>query len=352
MIFVKLKRETLSSAMIRRFSVLIILFSAINSMGQNLVPNPGFETYSACPQSNSSEVYLATPWIEVQNTADYYNCSALDNSYIARTGSGYMGVSAYRPGWGETYREYIGVNLTQPLTAGVAYYGEFWVRLYPNACWASDGMGMYVSINQPPDPPSIQNIPVNPQIMNPQFRMLVGREYWMKICGSFVAQGGENFITIGSFLDDNASTFLELPGCNGSYGVHWSYYHIDDVILEQYDSTANYDCDDTTVYTDPNPDNNNDSILHDCNLEIPNVISPNYDQVNDFLYAGFPLEKYTFYVYDRWGREVYYTWQDDPRDLYWRGTHDFKDLPDGVYYYVLKSSSENCEQKGTITILR
>jgi gliding motility-associated-like protein len=212
-------------------------------------------------------------------------------------------------------------------------------------------MGMYVTINQPPDPTFVQNIPANPQIMNPQYRMLIGRDYWMKICGSFVAQGGENFITIGSFLDDDQSTFLELPGCeDGNYGVHWSYYHIDDVLFEQYDSTANYDCDDTTVYENPN-ETNTDS-LGNCNIDIPNVFSPNGDSQNEYLDTDFPMEKYTFYIYDRWGREVYYTWQNDNRAHYWDGRKEGKPLGDGVYFYILTSSTEECQQTGTITILR
>jgi gliding motility-associated-like protein len=322
----------------------------LSAMTQNLVPNPSFETYTACPSSNSSEVYLATPWIEVQSTSDYYNCSSLDHNYIARTGTGYMGVAAWRPSWSETYREYVGVQLTTPLTAGVAYYGEFWVRLHPDHCWASDGMGMYVSQGQPADPPFVTCLYVSPQIMNPQYRMLIGREYWMKICGSFIANGGEDFITLGSFLDDDASTFLQLSGCpDDNFGVHWSYYHMDDVLLEQFDSTKNYDCDDTTIYNNPNEPN--DSTVN-CNVLIPNVYSPNGDQLNDYINTDFPLEKYTFHIYDRWGKEMYYTWEGDNRDHHWDGKHEGRTVPDGVYFYILYSSVENCQQQGTITILR
>jgi len=324
-------------------------FSFFISSAQNLVPNPSFETYTACPTSNSSEVYLATPWVEVQPTADYYNCSSLDNSYIARTGTGYMGVSTWRPDWGDTYREYLGVQLTQSLTAGVAYYGEFWVRLNPDKCWSIDAMGMYVSNGQPADPPFVTCLYVNPQIKNPDNRMLIGREYWTKICGSFVAQGGENFITIGSFEDDNQCTFFEINPCTGSNGVHWSYYHIDDVLLEQYDSTKNYDCDDTTTYNNPNEPN--DSTVN-CNVFIPNVYSPNGDQLNEYIDTDFPLEKYTFHIYDRWGKEMYYTWEGDNRDHHWDGKHEGRTVPDGVYFYILYSSVENCQQQGTITILR
>ena len=322
----------------------------LSSSSQNLVPNPSFETYTACPISNASEVYLASPWIEIQSTADYYNCSALDNSYVASDGSGYMGVSAYRPSWGDTYREYIGVQLTQPLVAGVTYYGEYWVRLYPDACWASNAMGMYVSQGPPADPPFTTCMYVTPQIMNPVGRLLVSRQYWTKICGTFVAQGGENFITLGSFLDDTQSSYLELTGCpNGNYGVHWSYYHMDDVLLKQYDSTDIYNCSDTSSNNNPTPPENSVVV---CNITLPNIFSPNSDQLNDYINTDFPLEKYIFNIYDRWGKEMYYTWEGDTRDHHWDGKHEGKTVPDGVYFYILSSSTNNCKQKGNITILR
>src|SRR5205814_2106422 len=40
--------------------------------GMNLVPNPGFETYSACPHY-LSEVNLATPWFQASlGTSDFF----------------------------------------------------------------------------------------------------------------------------------------------------------------------------------------------------------------------------------------------------------------------------------------
>lgn len=336
--------------------LLTIHFSFFNSsFAQNLIPNPSFETYSSCPTINSSEVYLATPWVEVVQTSDYFNCSALDNNYIARTGTGYMGVSAYRPSWSSTYREFIGVMLTQSLTAGEKYYGEFWVRLAGNACWASDGMGMYISQGQPVAPSGSHTLFVNAQIMNTPFRMLDDREGWMKICGEFIANGGEDFITIGSFRDDSQSTFIELPGCpNQSYGVHWSYYHIDDVLLEQFDSTANYDCDDTTQYANPvEPDDHDDEQeITECEIEIPNVFSPNGDFINDKLETEFLYEKYTFEIINRWGKSVYFTSHLDNREHFWDGREFGKDVPDGVYYYILFSITDNCYKHGTITVLR
>ena len=44
---------------------------------QNLVPNPSFETYTACPTAGS-QIYYANPWTgPTTNSTGYYNsCSS------------------------------------------------------------------------------------------------------------------------------------------------------------------------------------------------------------------------------------------------------------------------------------
>lgn len=76
--------------------------------------------------------------------------------------------------------------------------------------------------------------------------------------------------------------------------------------------------------------------IYDCfNYTLPNVFTPNGDQVNDFFE---PIPPYTgayqvdMRIFDRWGRMVFKT--DDPRIL-WDGTdmNSHKMCSDGVYYY-------------------
>ena len=319
---------------------------AFHASSQNLVPNPSFETYTACPTSNSSEVYLATPWIEVETTADFYACSSLDNSQIARTGNAYMGVSTYRPSWNTTYREYIGIYLTQTLTSGVEYYVEFWVRLSWGHCWASDGMGAYISQGQPVTVGTQKMLYVPAQIMNPIYNLQEEHDSWMKVCGTFISNGTEDFITIGSFRDDAQSTFAEVDNCAGGNGVHWSYYHIDDVLLTEYDSTITVDCGVPGV--PPNPE---DSTFVDCELFLPNVISPNDDGINDQVdLSGITFEDFTFLVYNRWGTKIYET--NEQLNQYWDAIDFLNPVNDGVYFYVFYSYDGNCYQTGSITVLK
>lgn len=336
----------------KRLLILLIILSPVAAGAQNLVPNPGFESYSSCPNSDN-QINRATPWVDVVPTSDFYNCSYQDHSDCpnGRTGTGYAGVSAYRPSWSTSYREYIGAPLLSTLVAGVTYYCEYWVRLRCDKCWTTDAMGAWFTAGQPADPAGTTMVfYVTPQLLNTQYRQLTERFTWMKICGTFTATGGENFITIGSFKDDTQSSLWEMTNCSGNDGVHWSYYHIDDVLLVQWDSTINYACDDTTVYENPNEDPNQ-VYEKECEVILPNVITPNADGFNDwFIIPDTALQKWNLKIYDRWGVQV-----DDMRSSIsngWNGKKNGVDpVQDGVYFYLLTSPSQKCYKKGTITVL-
>ncbi|HPI06151.1 MAG TPA: HYR domain-containing protein [Saprospiraceae bacterium] len=93
---------------------------------------------------------------------------------------------------------------------------------------------------------------------------------------------------------------------------------------------------------------------------IPNIFTPNGDEVNDWLVikcldSGFFNEN-SLVVYNQWGDKVYEAspYSNDP-DKAWRGTLDGeagKDLPDGVYFYVFKPGPNEATAKGFIEIFR
>ncbi len=87
----------------------------------------------------------------------------------------------------------------------------------------------------------------------------------------------------------------------------------------------------------------------DC-IVIPTAISPNMDGANDVwviqgldIYPDAQVE-----IYNRWGGLLYSTndYQND-----WDGTYEGKDLPAGVYYFVV-TVSEDQSYTGSITVLR
>lgn len=80
-------------------------------------------------------------------------------------------------------------------------------------------------------------------------------------------------------------------------------------------------------------------------ITIPNVISPNGDDTNDF----FVIDNIQFWtneltIYSRWGNKVY-----EARN--YRNQWKADDLPDGTYYYVLRLNDRQ-EYAGHVTVLR
>jgi gliding motility-associated-like protein len=82
-------------------------------------------------------------------------------------------------------------------------------------------------------------------------------------------------------------------------------------------------------------------------LSVPNVISANGDGQNDtFFITGIAgLGNVTLEVLNRFGRKVY---ENDSYQNNWDGGN----LPSGVYYYILRSSSFDVTYKGWVHILR
>jgi gliding motility-associated-like protein len=80
-------------------------------------------------------------------------------------------------------------------------------------------------------------------------------------------------------------------------------------------------------------------------ITIPNVISPNGDQMNDyFVIPNIEYWANELVIYGRWGNKVY-------EATNYRNQWKADDLPDGTYYYVLKLHDKS-EYAGHITVLR
>jgi gliding motility-associated-like protein len=101
------------------------------------------------------------------------------------------------------------------------------------------------------------------------------------------------------------------------------------------------------------------------NYELPNVFTPNGDDINDtFRPKDCPrfVESVTLRVVNRWGKEVYSFTSSGDISIFinWDGkTNDGQELPTGVYYYVAEvkftmrdPSRAHQTFKGWVQILR
>lgn len=229
-----------------RFALLFSFFAFHFSFSQtNLVPNPSFEMHDTCPNSAAQIIY-STPWIvPTTGTPDYYNACydtitlgdnlfSVPKNYFGYqptvTGNAYGGFFAWYT-YFSTFREYVQANLTTTLMANQKYYVTIYVSLGDSSRIATDDIGIYFSqtaINRT----DFDAFGYTPQISNPNGNILSDKINWMKISGSFIAQGNEQYITIGNFKPDtNTDTVNVMPYLSANSDYNAAYYYLDDVCI-------------------------------------------------------------------------------------------------------------------------
>lgn len=203
--------------------VVLAVMAAAHAAAQNLVPNGDLEQYTVCP-TTQSQIDRAAPWfnafISVPNgpgpTPDYFNACAAGgmvdvptNNYgpqDAFSGDAYAGLVTYML-FSPQFREYLQVQLVQPLVAGECYRLSMRMSLaeqFSNA--TTDGIGAYFS-NGMVVQSAWDTLPVVPQIdhLGAYITDSIG---WVPVSDIYVAQGGEEYLTLGNFRG-NANTGVQ-----------------------------------------------------------------------------------------------------------------------------------------------
>ena len=214
---------------------------------QNLVPNASFENYIVCPHIDSIE--NAPPWFNPTSYALGASPNLLNECapppllsdfgvptngwgyQYPRTGKGYAGIYVFANY--EKGREYISVKLDSALIPGRTYCIGYYASLANKdtfTIYAIDRMGAYLS-NTAFNLNTYYIIPVVPQIENPTGHFLSDTLNWMLVSGTYVAQGGEQYITIGNFYANDSTNYIPTNVINTL-----SFYYIDDVFV--YDCSA------------------------------------------------------------------------------------------------------------------
>lgn len=187
---------------------------------QNLVTNGSFELYSSCPTS-VEQIQLATGWSVVHNTGlaspDYYNaCNqgafvGVPNNGVgyqhAYDGNAYSGIATYY-GVLPNFREYIQTHLNSPLLAGHSYFVSFMTSRAEGHGMASNNLGAVLSSSPLEGNGTYATINELPQLNNTS--VITNENAWTEISGTYVALGGEEYLTIGNFFEDDQTTILEM----------------------------------------------------------------------------------------------------------------------------------------------
>jgi hypothetical protein len=229
--------------------LLSFVFCLLSStFAQNLIPNYSFEYDTTCAAESS--IFYAPPWFQpldgISHNTSYSSSTDLFDTcanfstvgvprnevghQYGRTGVAYAGIFGHCDTI--NYREYLEVPLLSNLIAGTTYCVEFYVSLADTSREAISNIGAYFSH----DSLLYNNIhamaidTVTPQIENPTSNMLSDKDNWMQVTGSFIAAGGERFMTIGNFHKPvNTNSINVTATSSAGYPYPFAYYYVDDV---------------------------------------------------------------------------------------------------------------------------
>jgi OOP family OmpA-OmpF porin len=292
------------------------------SAQQNLVPNGSFEDTVHCPQGGGAEIYLSKFFSSPTDaTPDYFNVCALPSNFTsipsnlggyqyAHSGNAYGGIVCY--GFGSNYKEYIQTSLSSTLEKDKFYLIEYYVSLgniSPLSCNNFGAIFSQTSIYQ--NNFTTLNYPTalnSNNVVNDTLN-------WIKISYYYAANGDENYLIIGNFLEDELTDTLS-SGIGGAGDV---YYYVDDISVTRID------------------------------YQIPNVFTPNSDLINDVWRCDFSaFNIVNCAIYNRWGNLIF---QSNKQIILWDGTtKSGNNCEDGVYFYCIETEKE--KYKGHILLIR
>jgi len=229
----------------------LLSFSAL-SQGENLVENGGFESTSGKAKKLGA-IEMATGWVSPTGVrADLYTPAAKvpeistpTNFYgieAPKEGSNYAGIYAFSYN-DKVPRSYIMAKLTSPLKKGMTYCVQFNVSLAELSKYASNDIAAHIS-KKAFGTEEKSSIIDKSHIIHPDNKIFNALFGWDKVCGTFVAEGGEKYITIGNFTN-NANTKYEKskkPDNVKGTPVIGAYYYIDDVSVVLLETGQACDC--------------------------------------------------------------------------------------------------------------
>jgi hypothetical protein len=234
-----------------RWGAIILFLNSLNLLGQNLVPNPSFEELSRCPHSFSTDKndFIVPGWESPSSgTPDHFHgCSWGEadvpfnwaGSANAHTGKGYAGIYVWnKRDDGKSYREYLQCELAEPLVAGETYKVEFFFKLASHAVYVINRMGLVITrerIQADHD----QVLEVTPTLsVERDSAVTTTTGGWEHAVMGYKAVGGERFVTIGNFFNNQDTKSTRLPYRIGKNSMLTSsaYYFVDDVSVKSVDS--------------------------------------------------------------------------------------------------------------------
>ncbi|MGK0365771.1 MAG: OOP family OmpA-OmpF porin [Saprospiraceae bacterium] len=217
------------------------LGQSTSNVGANLVVNPSFEDFSATPigwfKKGEHYTRVMKYWESPTSASpDIFGPKIRVPNYWAEKG---FGKQSPHSGWAMTglttygcesksthCREYVSVQLNEPLIIGQIYYAEMYVSHLADS-YVANNLGMYFSeekINLMTD----ERIEAAPQFEVKDI-LKIKNNKWKKIGGQFIAKTEAEYLIIGNFNTDEDTAFEIVE--DGI--IPYAYYYIDDIEVKK-----------------------------------------------------------------------------------------------------------------------
>lgn len=228
------------------FSLLVLVGTSraqsnLTSPTDNIVPNPGFERFSATPigwfYKGEHFTRVMKYWMSPTGASpDVFGPKVRVpqawaekdfGKHPPRTGGAMIGVTLYGCEGGKPHcREYVQVQLAEPLVVGQQYYVEFWASHLPRSM-RIDKIGAYFSTT-PAEKQTDERLPFEPQIESEEI-VQASAGKWTRISGTFTATEEAEFLILGNFRSDEATKTVTPP----NDPLKYAYYYLDDVLVKK-----------------------------------------------------------------------------------------------------------------------
>ena len=187
-------------------SCLIGILLLSNATAQELLLNGSFEDHRSCPKGFGKRSFkgVADAGAFAGEPAYFHSCADVAGvpvnwagTQVAKDGSAYVGLVLTSRTGDRTDRQFIQLELAEPLVNGHRYRLSFWVSAAEGSGYSTDRIGarFLVDGKRGKEPSLVGKFNVE----NPLDRFLADTAAWMKVEGIYHAKGGERSVVIGNF---------------------------------------------------------------------------------------------------------------------------------------------------------
>ena len=226
--------------------IIVLLSNSVAQTGApistpNIVPNPSFEKFSGTP------IGWYYKGAHFDNVMQYWNSPTSTSPDIfgngvrvpsswkekgfgnqkAYHGERFIGLTMYGCSEGKPHcREYVQIQLSEPLVIGQRYEVEFYLAHLPRSMYCNN-MGIYFSEKQF-EFRAEEFLEFKPQVKEENIAS-INQQAWKKVNKAFTATNNADYLIIGNFYKDEETETLK----NSSQDFKYAYYYFDNISVKK-----------------------------------------------------------------------------------------------------------------------